>query len=94
MQVAGDWPCVAQGPGPELGGGSTERAASVGMRPGGTSPCWGAGADKAPGSAVAGRRSGMLWGSAMLAKLADAGMGVRHEYKVLNVFGLLLLHSC
>ena len=91
MQVAGDWPCVAQGPGPELGGGSTERAASVEMRPGGTSPCWGAGADKAPGSAVAERRSGMLWGSAMLAKLADTGMCVRHECRVLCRFWVVII---
>ena len=82
MQASDDWPCVAQEPGPKLGRSGTERAASVEMRPGGTSPCWGAGADKAPGSAVAERRSGMLWGSAMLAKLADAGMCVRHECKV------------
>ena len=82
MQASDDWPCVAQGPGPKLGRSGTERAASVEMRPCCTSPCWGAGADKAPGSAVAERRSGMLWGSARLAKLADTGMGVRHECKV------------
>ena len=82
MQVAEDWPCVAQGPGPELGSSSTERPAAVKLRPGGTSPCWGAGADKAPGPAGAERRSDMLWESVKLAKLTDAGRCVRHEYKV------------
>ena len=82
MQASDDWPCVAQEPGPKLGRSGTERAASVEMRPSGTSPCWGAGADKAPGPAGAERRSGMLWESVKLAKLTDANKCVRHECKV------------
>ena len=82
MQVWDDWPRVVRGPGPELGGSSTERPAAVKLRPGGTSPRCGAGADKAPGPAVAERRSGMLWESVKLAKLTDAGRCVRHECKV------------
>ena len=82
MQVWDDWPCVVRGPGPKLGGNSTEKPAAVELRRCGTSTRCEAGADKAPGSAVAGRRSGMLWESVKLAKLTDAGRCVRHEYKV------------
>ena len=33
----------------------------------------------------------MLWGSAMLAKLADAGMCVRHECRVLCRFCVVII---
>ena len=33
----------------------------------------------------------MLWGSAMLAKLADAGMCVRHECRVLCRFWVVII---
>jgi hypothetical protein len=51
----------------------TDKAATVEMRPAGSSPRWGAGADKASSSAVAGGMSGMLRGPAKLAKLAELG---------------------
>jgi hypothetical protein len=67
VQVWDDWPCDVQGPGPKLGISGTERPAAVKLRQGGTSTRCEARADKALSSAVVGRRSGMLWGSAMLA---------------------------
>ena len=91
MQVWDDWPRVVRGPGPKLGGSSTEKPAAVKLRPGGTSSRCEAGADKAPSSTVAERRSGMLWGSVKLAKLTDAEMCVRHECRVLCRFWVVII---